>query len=87
MAEFKDNSLWMKLAFLLITLGFLIFLFSIGYGGSSWRHSAEGCFIVGFLCFLVAVILGLCLMFLDEVKGNKAAQICFIIFALLAGEY
>ena len=49
MADFKDQSLWLKLAFLMITLGFLIDLFSyteglgVGFGG----NGAEACLVIG----------------------------------------
>ncbi|ELT96606.1 hypothetical protein CAPTEDRAFT_226296 [Capitella teleta] len=87
MAEFRDAKLWMKLAFLFIMLGFVQELFAIamGLGNSYVKDSIEACMVIGFLCFLVAVVLGLGLMFLDELAGNKIAQICFIVFALIAG--
>lgn len=87
MGDFKDASLWMKVAFLMITIGFLVDLFSYvegvgaGFGGSG----AEACFVIGFLCFVSALVLGLAIIFLDELKGNKPASICFIIFSLIAG--
>lgn len=85
MGEFKDASLWMKLAFLMITIGFILDLFGFATGILDSYNDVRGCMVIGFLCFLVAFVLALCLIFLDELKDNKPALICFIIFALIAG--
>lgn len=49
MADFKDANLWMKLALLMITLGFTVDLFAYaegvgtGYGGTG----TEACLVIG----------------------------------------
>ena len=49
MADFKDASLWMKVAFLMVTVGFLLDLFSFAEGvGSGFGGSAtEACMVIG----------------------------------------
>ena len=54
---------------------------------AGWSRAVEAFEVMGYLCGLTALLLVLCLVFMDEVKGNKAAHICFIIFALVAGEW
>ena len=51
-----------------------------------WYKGVEACEVIGYMCALIAVMLVLCLVFLDEVKSNKVAHICFIIFSIVAGE-
>jgi len=41
--------------------------------------------VIGFLSVLTALFLSLCLVLLDELKGNKIALICLCLFSLLAG--
>ena len=86
MGEFKDASLWMRLAFLMVALGLLLDLHGLSSGVPDTYGDVRGCMIIGFLCLLVAFVLALCLIFLDELKGNKAALICLIVFALIAGK-
>lgn len=59
-----------------------LFAFSIGLGGN---RGAEGAHIAGFTFWLVATILILCYVFLDECNGNKIILICFVVFAFIAG--
>ena len=87
MAEFKDASLWMKLAFLFSTIATIIDLHGFSAGIVDGHNDVRAAMVIGFLCLLVAFVLAICLIFLDELKGNKAALICFIIFALLAGKW
>ena len=85
MAEFKDASLWMRLAFLMVTIGLLLDLHGLSSGVNDVYGDVRGTMVIAYLCFLVAFVLALCLIFLDELKGNKAALICLIVFALIAG--
>jgi len=85
MGEFKDATLWMKLAFLMCTIGFYLDLYGFSTGILDGYNEVRAAMVIGFLCFLVAFVLALCLIFLDELKDNKPALICLIIFALLAG--
>jgi hypothetical protein len=41
--------------------------------------------IIGFLALITALFLVLCLVLLDELKGNKIALICEFVFAFVAG--
>jgi hypothetical protein len=41
--------------------------------------------IIGFISTLTAMFLVLCLVLVDELKGNKIAQICVIVTSLLGG--
>lgn len=43
--------------------------------------------VIGFLSVLTALFLSLCLVLLDELKGNKIALICLCVSSLLAGSY
>src|SRR6218665_2296910 len=43
--------------------------------------------VIGFLSVLTALFLSLCLILLDELKGNKIALICLCAFSLLAGSF
>lgn len=87
MAEFKDAKLWMKLAFLMIMLGFTLDLFAFATDmAAGWEKSSiEAMLIIGLICFLVAAVLGLCLLFLDECKDNKIVTIIFIVVCFVAG--
>jgi len=85
MGDFKEATLWMKLAFLMVTVGFILDLYGFSTGILDGFNEVRGAMVIGFLCFLVAFVLALCLIFLDELKGNKPALICLIVFALLAG--
>ena len=85
MADFKDASLWIKLAFLLNMIGYVcdLFGFAIGYYGD---RNAEILQVISFLTWLTATVLILVYVFLDECSGNKIVLICFIIFAFIAGK-
>ena len=86
MGEFKDASLWMKLAFLFSVISLIVVLHGFSSGIVDGYDDVRGCMVVGYLCLLVAFVLALCLVFLDELKDNKPALICLIVFALLAGK-
>ena len=56
MGEFKDASLWMKVSFLLTTLGKLLFLFalvgSLGTIGTGTKDSIEAMFVLAIICWI-----------------------------------
>ena len=87
MAEFKDAALWVRLAMLLTVVGFLLDLFGFATGmGSGWGGvGTEACMVIGFLCFLAACFMLLCLVFLDELKDNKGCKIAIIVLCFVAG--
>lgn len=85
MAEFRDGSLWMRLAFLTMIIGFILDLFGFAIGIPAIWGDTVGLLIAGYIFFLTATFLILALAFLDEAKGNMPALICFIITSILAG--
>ncbi|ELT96607.1 hypothetical protein CAPTEDRAFT_208802 [Capitella teleta] len=94
MGDLNASSLWMKLGLFFTTTGWAMDLFALqSFGGSlsntkvSWYQAVEAFEVIGYLCALVAVVLILCLVFLDEVQGNKIAHICYIVFSLVAGVF
>jgi len=101
MAEFSGASLWMKLTMMLISGAFSMHLFSMDqpYGWSGYTvcdsigcnnnavRAVQALEVIGFLSVLTALFLSLCLVLLDELKGNKIALICLSAFSLLAGSF
>lgn len=102
MGELNSCSLWMKLGVLFMVKAWALHMFSMCTPGWStvsylfnkvtsskpgWLIGVEACEVIGYCCGLTAVVLILCLIFLDEVKSNKVAQICFIVFSIVAGEW
>lgn len=85
MAEFKDASLWKKLAFLFIVVAHTLELHGFSSGVLAGYNSVRIATIIGFLCLLVAFGLALCYVFLDELSDSKPTLICFIIFSWIAG--
>ena len=43
--------------------------------------------MIAFITLLVAIVLILCLVLLDELKGNKIALICYVVFVLIGGKF
>lgn len=86
MADFRDGSLWLKLSFLTMIIGFILDLFGFAIGIPATWGDTIGLLIAGYLFFLTATFLILALVFLDEARGNMPALICFIIASILAGE-
>lgn len=85
MADFRDGSLWLKLSFLTMIIGFILDLFGFAIGIPATWGDTIGLLIAGYLFFLTATFLILALVFLDEARGNMPALICFIIASILAG--
>ena len=88
MAEFKDSSLWVRIAFLLTLFGMFMFCFSLGYtgfGGTAHKDSVKATMVIAILGYITATFLIMLMVFLDELKDNKIAAIIFIIAAFVTG--
>jgi hypothetical protein len=83
--SFRDSPLWIKVAFLTMSIGFLLDLFGFAIGMGDNNTVTMALLVAGFLCFLIAAILALVITFIDEVRASKLAKICLIVFALAAG--
>lgn len=98
MADFASSSMWMKLAMMAVSVAFSMHLFSMDAPGWSQvqctdatcrstdaMKAVQALEVIGFLCVLTALFLSLCLLLLDELKGNKLALIFLCVFSFLAG--
>ena len=85
MGEFKAANLWLKVALWMIDMSMFMDLFAHAVGAVGTWSSVRTCLILGFICMLVSVTLVQGLVFLNELKDNKIALICLIVFALLGG--
>ena len=57
------------------------------FGNLNAVRAVQAMEVIGFLSVLTALFLSLCLVLLDELKGNRLALICLCAFSLLAGSF
>ena len=84
MGEFKDTSMWLKLAFIFSAMASIFWLFG-ALQMPVWDET-EACYIIAYFGLIVGLILISCIIFVDECQGNKPALICFVIFIFVGGE-
>lgn len=51
-----------------------------------WYEGVEAMEVIAFLCLLLALVLMLCYVLIDEVNGNKIVLIIFIVAAFVGGK-
>ena len=86
MGDFDSAPLWMRLSMWFVDFSLILFCFAMATGSYGASELTAAMLILAFICMLVAVVLAQSLVFLDELKGNKPALICLIVFALVGGE-
>lgn len=82
MADFQ------KLSFIFLSLGYAMDLLMMSSVPDShiFSRAGQAMFIIAFLSYTTAMILGLLIKF-DDLKGNKPAVIATIVLAFVACEY
>ena len=84
MGEYKEASLWMRIAYFLCLLGFILALFGWAPTATGYTEGELALFIIALIALLAAVILAVGIIYWDEFKG-KIALIIFAVVTLLAG--
>jgi hypothetical protein len=84
MTDLRDANMWLRLSFVMATIGLPLelFAFAIGVTGS---HNAESVFIATIVIYVVAFLLILLFIFFDNCSNNKFILLAYIILLFAAG--
>ena len=87
MGEYKEASMWLRVAFFMCIFGFFNAHFGWAALSGKTESSELALFIIALVTVVPAAILIVGLVLWDELKDNKIATIIFAVLAIVAGRY